>query len=479
MKLREYLATLGWQIDEASYARFRLAVSNTASGMATLGTEVTAAALSIAAATAKVAERYSDLYYSSQRTGASVANLRAIEAAAGRAGISVGELSGSVESFAQKMRSGPQFEELLRSFGVDLKLDPVERMLSLVEKLFAKFPGTEGAPSRNKWLDTFGLDERTALNLHNNMAKVLQALEESKKKLKDAGKPADDMAGDFVKLNDAMAKFQDNMVILKDAIAHYFTGPLTTAIEKMDEWLTKFNEVNKTSGGVLGATGAGVVAFGIGAALKKAWDGITGLLRRGAGGGATPPVAAPGAGAPAAALPATTESMLAGMASFLAKRLLLAVGILIDSTEPAEGGPALMKRNPKTGEMEYTPEGRRFAPEVAPGAPGRAPLGGPRPLPVPAPPATAPRAGGRVLPSPKWWGDDEAEKAGLYDKSSFLPAGALRPAAASMMAAATLNNKTEVTIAPGATALETAGRVAALQDDVNARAIRDLAGVLT
>ena len=76
--IKEFLVGLGFKIDESSQRKFISVVEGISKSMAALGVAVEGAAIGVVAAIDKISRGFEDLYFISQRSGASVANIKAM-----------------------------------------------------------------------------------------------------------------------------------------------------------------------------------------------------------------------------------------------------------------------------------------------------------------------------------------------------------------------------------------------------------------
>ena len=95
--LKDVLISLGFKVDEAGARKFDAVVAGTTLKAIELGVKVEAAALSVVAFTAKIASGLDDLYWASQRTGATVEGIKQIGYAVSQVGGSVDGARGSLE----------------------------------------------------------------------------------------------------------------------------------------------------------------------------------------------------------------------------------------------------------------------------------------------------------------------------------------------------------------------------------------------
>jgi hypothetical protein len=105
-----------------------------------LGAVVEGAALSVVAFTTKIASGLDELYWASQRTGATVAGLQSVGYAASQTGSSAAA-RGSLENLARFMRTNPGAEGFLQRLGVQTR-DASGQMRSM-EAIFTGGPAPE------------------------------------------------------------------------------------------------------------------------------------------------------------------------------------------------------------------------------------------------------------------------------------------------------------------------------------------------
>jgi hypothetical protein len=94
--LKSFLVSLGFDVDGAGAAKFEATVFSATKKVIALGA-VVEAALSVVAFTTKIASGLDELYWASQRTGATVAGLQSIGYAASQTGSSAAAARGSLE----------------------------------------------------------------------------------------------------------------------------------------------------------------------------------------------------------------------------------------------------------------------------------------------------------------------------------------------------------------------------------------------
>lgn len=168
--LRDFLVRLGFKIDTASQSRFTSGVAAATRVVAKLGAAAIAAAVSVAAATAKMTSSLDDLYYASRRTGASANNIKAFGYAVSQMGGDAGSAAASLEAFARNLRSSPGYFGMLEKLGVQAKdaggnLRDTVDVLGDVGKRLAAMPYYQA----NAYAQALGIDERTLMAMREGV----------------------------------------------------------------------------------------------------------------------------------------------------------------------------------------------------------------------------------------------------------------------------------------------------------------------
>lgn len=142
--IREFLVALGFKVDEKGLKNFKEGVEGTTKGVKQLIATVSGAALTVSAGVAAFASKIERLYFVSQRTGASAANLRGFEFAARNMGVSAEAATGTIENLARFLRNNPAGEGYLATLGVQTRnangelRDTVDIMSDLGKALASK-----------------------------------------------------------------------------------------------------------------------------------------------------------------------------------------------------------------------------------------------------------------------------------------------------------------------------------------------------
>lgn len=168
--IKDFLVSLGFQIDDAGARKFDAVIAGTTAQVVKMGVAVEAAALSVVGYTAKIASGLDNLYWASQRTGATVAGIQAIGYAASQTGSSAEAARGSLESLARFMRNSPGAEGFLNRLGVQTRdaSGNVRDMASIftgVGQQLNKMPYYRA----NQYAQLLGIDENTLMAMRRGL----------------------------------------------------------------------------------------------------------------------------------------------------------------------------------------------------------------------------------------------------------------------------------------------------------------------
>jgi hypothetical protein len=168
--LKDFLISLGFKVDEAGARKFDAVVAGTALKAIELGVKVEAAALSVVAFTAKIASGLDDLYWASQRTGATVEGIKQIGYAVSQVGGSVDGARGSLENLARFMRNNPGAEGFLNRLGVQTR-DASGNMRDMATIFTGVGQRLSSMPyyRANQYAQMLGLDENTLMAMRRGI----------------------------------------------------------------------------------------------------------------------------------------------------------------------------------------------------------------------------------------------------------------------------------------------------------------------
>lgn len=168
--LKDFLISLGFKVDEAGARKFDAVVAGTTLKAIELGVKVEAAALSVVAFTAKIASGLDDLYWASQRTGATVEGIKQIGYAVSQVGGSVDGARGSLENLARFMRNNPGAEGFLNRLGVQTR-DASGNMRDMATIFTGVGQRLSSVPyyRANQYAQMLGLDENTLMAMRRGI----------------------------------------------------------------------------------------------------------------------------------------------------------------------------------------------------------------------------------------------------------------------------------------------------------------------
>jgi hypothetical protein len=119
--IKEFLVSLGWVVNEPGLRRFTGAIENVSLKVVALGAAAGLAAVKVVSGVEAIAEQFEQLYYASQRIGASAQNIAALDYAARQIGLSAGDARQALEGMAAQLRTNPGTEGFLNSLGVQTR----------------------------------------------------------------------------------------------------------------------------------------------------------------------------------------------------------------------------------------------------------------------------------------------------------------------------------------------------------------------
>ncbi|HBY6747104.1 TPA: lytic transglycosylase catalytic [Klebsiella pneumoniae] len=168
--LKDFLISLGFKVDEAGARKFDAVVAGTTLKAIELGFKVEAAALSVVAFTAKIASGLDDLYWASQRTGATVEGIKQIGYAVSQVGGSADSARGSLENLARFIRNNPGAEGFLNRLGVQTR-DASGNMRDMAAIFTGVGQKLSSMPyyRANQYAQMLGIDENTLMAMRRGV----------------------------------------------------------------------------------------------------------------------------------------------------------------------------------------------------------------------------------------------------------------------------------------------------------------------
>lgn len=229
--LKDFLISLGFSVDEAGAKKFDTVIAGTTLKAIELGVKVEAAALSVVAFTAKIASGLDNLYWASQRTGATVNGIKQIGYAVSQMGGSVEAARGSLESLARFVRNNPGAEGFLNRLGVQTR-DAKGNMRDMASIFTGVGQRLSSMPyyRANQYAQMLGIDENTLLAMRRGIG---QFSGEYTAMAKAIGYNADAAAVSSNHFMTSMRSFGQMAGMARDKIGSNIAGGLAGSIDML------------------------------------------------------------------------------------------------------------------------------------------------------------------------------------------------------------------------------------------------------
>ncbi|EAQ8835004.1 lytic transglycosylase catalytic [Salmonella enterica] len=168
--IKDFLVSLGFGIDEAGYEKFESVLAGVTANAIKTGLAVEGAALSVVAFTAKIASGLDNLYWASQRTGATVQGIQSIGYAVSQVGGSVDAARTSLESLSRFVRNNPGAEGFLNRLGVQTR-DASGNMRDMAAIFTGVGQELSSMPyyRANQYAQMLGIDENTLMAMRRGL----------------------------------------------------------------------------------------------------------------------------------------------------------------------------------------------------------------------------------------------------------------------------------------------------------------------
>lgn len=168
--IKDFLVSLGFSLDESGYQKFNSVLTGATANAIKMGLAVEGAALSVVAFTTKIASGLDQLYWASQRTGATVQGIKAVGYAVSQVGGSADAARGSLESLSRFMRNNPGAEGFLNRLGVQTrdtsgKMRDMSTIFTGVGQKLSSMPYYRA----NQYAQMLGIDESTLMAMRRGV----------------------------------------------------------------------------------------------------------------------------------------------------------------------------------------------------------------------------------------------------------------------------------------------------------------------
>ncbi|EFN5861383.1 lytic transglycosylase catalytic [Escherichia coli] len=168
--IKDFLVSLGFSVDDAGAKKFGSVLAGTTANVIKMGLAVEGTALSVVAFTAKIASGLDNLYWASQRTGATVHGIQSIGYAVSQVGGSADAARGSLESLARFIRNSPGAEGFLNRLGVQTR-DASGNMRDMAAIFTGVGQKLSSMPyyRANQYTQMLGIDENTLMAMRRGV----------------------------------------------------------------------------------------------------------------------------------------------------------------------------------------------------------------------------------------------------------------------------------------------------------------------
>ncbi|EMQ0911040.1 lytic transglycosylase domain-containing protein [Klebsiella oxytoca] len=248
--LKDFLISLGFKVDDAGARKFDAIVTGATLKAIELGAKVELAAASVVAFTAKVASGLDNLYWASQRTGATVEGIKRIGFAVSQMGGSVDAARGSLESLAQFIRTSPGAEGFLNRLGVQTR-DASGNMRDMATIFTGVGQRLSSMPyyRANQYAQMLGMDENTLLAMRRGIGEYMGQYNAMKKAI---GFNPDQAAAASNRFMTSLRSFGEMAGMARDKIGSNLAGGLAGAIDNLRrQILDNFPKIERTINAVV------------------------------------------------------------------------------------------------------------------------------------------------------------------------------------------------------------------------------------
>lgn len=214
--MRQFLVSLGFKVNEVQKRTFDDSVLKIDGTVKRLGTAVLATAASAQVLLVSFANSFERLYYLSQRTGTSAADIKAAGQAGRQIGLNAEAIEAAISNISRSIKADPGTAALIEGLtGKSVQGRGIDKVLQDVVRSLSKYPDFFAFQMAGQ----IGIDPDTYLQLKNNLNEYVAAQERQKDMFGEMGVDVDKTAKSLKEYNQELAKLsaQLEMVGLKFA----------------------------------------------------------------------------------------------------------------------------------------------------------------------------------------------------------------------------------------------------------------------
>lgn len=248
--IRSFLVSLGFHVDEGTEKKFNEALEKNAKKVKLLGLGIIGTATAVTTMVARYANGMEKLYYLSQRTHASVANIQALDYAAKQFGLSADGINSSLSSMMMTLRMNPGSAGLLHSLGVQTRgahghlRDTSAVMMDFINRT-RHMPFYVAA----RWAQQFGISPSELVLLRQNYGKIYQAANERRGMARAAGINPNKMASESAAVDREWRRVEERVGILIDKMEYRFLPTVMKVLKFFDRIAQDLTTLDDKTGG--------------------------------------------------------------------------------------------------------------------------------------------------------------------------------------------------------------------------------------
>ncbi|TXH81181.1 MAG: hypothetical protein E6Q77_08610 [Rhizobium sp.] len=238
--IREFLIELGYEVDPNSERKFNESLKGAVVQAQLLADAIEGMARIVVEGVQKVARSFDSLYWSSQRAGASVQNIRALSYAVSQLGGSYEGTRSAIEAFGQHLRSNPGYVNLVKSLGVSTEANGKLRDQVDVLRDVGAALSKKSYPVALQYAGALGLDENTLRALMSG--DLGRRMDEYVKIQQAAGLDSEEAAKRSKDFMQALTQLQSTIEAVVTKVLTDLEPTLTEKLNALSQWFIDHKE---------------------------------------------------------------------------------------------------------------------------------------------------------------------------------------------------------------------------------------------
>jgi hypothetical protein len=234
--IKEFLVGLKWKVDKSGEADVQRAIDGVTKGLMGIAALVGSAVAAVAVGVQRMAKEFDQLYYASDRIGATVADINAFKYAVSQMGGTAEGAAASLEGLSRKMRENPGYaKQIEAATGTHIQNGKLTlQNLEDIGKFFHTLQETGRGYQAIQWAEAWGIDEKTMRAMSQGVEKFA---DQYKRKMSDAGLNPEEAAKNANKYMQTWRSVWETIGVSWDAaLAKIMTGQ-GNSLKALDEAL--------------------------------------------------------------------------------------------------------------------------------------------------------------------------------------------------------------------------------------------------